>query len=477
MATPRTLHADRRRPRIPWVAVGRFVLRAARWLFLLFLGFMVVALSLSRNPSERLMGLFVLALTGVSLAYLLFVSSRLTLDFPGINERDVEAGEGVETDGPEDDHVNAKSPHGLPRHKGPQGLRGTIQVVRLDAGAARVTVANNAPLPVLYARTALSIVQEDPEDAGSGKPAASLVLGEPFVVPAHASLPTSVSNVFGHVGIYTLDAAGVRMRDLTGLFSRTCGMRGLWRVRVVPNLYRLTQGIPRRRSVTQTSIGLPDTPSDTLDYDRVRDYRPGDPLKTIHWKLVAHGQGDLYTKLFETATVSSVTLLVDPTGPEGSDTYEVARSQFDTMLEGGLSLMEHAREAGLRGSLRFVDRGGSLIETRWEGWATLGWFVEMVRRPSSAPDAASRGVAAIHSIRDDKSGYVIVATSCLTTESVRELIACHRFGVSLLVVHALPRSAGSDRQRQEFFDAQLRNASVDVIALTEGSQIIREVAS
>lgn len=216
---------------------------------------------------------------------------------------------------------------------------------------------------------------------------------------------------------------------------------------------------------------------DALDYDRVRDYRPGDSLRKIHWKLVAHRQGELYTKLFEDSRFSTVTLLVDPYGANTNTTSpDHGYHQHDTMLEGGFSLIEHARESGLLGRLRFVNRSGALVESNWEGWASLGWFVEVAKRPESSQEALSQSTVAIQSLSTGSAGYTIFTTSRLTERSVRELTAAHHSGVPLLVLHALPSQNSSELSQQKTFDDRLRRASIVVISLTDGKQIIQEVA-
>ena len=106
----------------------------------------------------------------------------------------------------------------------------------------------------------------------------------------------------------------------------------------------------------------------------------------------------------------------------------------------------------------------------------LGWFVETARRPASGQDARDQSALAIRSLRNGRTGYVILATCQLTDESVRELIACHHAGVPLLVVHALPAHSVRDCELQQEYDARLREASIGVVDLTHGSQIVQEVA-
>ena len=441
--------------RLSWRAI---LLGAVKGLVVLIVAAEVLIglLDSSAGPAGLATALLVIALCCTSLAYLFFVSSRVYLHLPGINGSAATL----------QDESGHEEPH-----------EPTIQIARLSTRATQVAVVNEAPLPVLRAQMAVTSTHLAENAQASQPPAPQLTMGPAFSLRARGARREGLARTFDHVGIFRLQSAGVRIYSPFGLLSRTVGFPGQWRVRVVPNIYRIPYGIPRDRTVTQANLGLPDSPADALDYDRVRDYRPGDPLKTIHWKLVAHSQGELYTKLFETPTLTGVTLTIDPYGPAiGGSDADNAFHLHDTMLEGAFSLIEHARENGIAGRLRFVRRDGSPVEAPWMGPALRGWFVEMAHRPTPSHEDATRCVTAIQTMRNAREGYAIFATSGLTETAVRELIACHQAGLPLLVVHALPTSGGEVSQ-QRALDGRLRAASITVIALTDGSQIVREVSS
>lgn len=393
--------------------------------------------------AARLNALIVATLCVVSAAYLLYVSGRVHLRLPGMELK--------------------------------EGETATVQVVRLSTDAARAVVANEAGLPVLRAQTTLTLSREGSGDARSASEA-TLFAGESFSLGAHGERAAGLARTFDHVGIYRLESAGVRVYDLLGIASRTREAPGRWRVRVVPNIYRLAYGIPVDRMVSQDSLGIPSTPADALDYDRVRDYQPGDPLKTIHWKVVAHGQGELYTKLFETPTITSFTLALDPYGADvGLGDADVALHLHDTMLEGGLSLVEHAYENGIPGTLRYANQDDALVQVSWQGPGMRGTLVETALRPSQSAEASRLSLDLIRSLRTTRAGYAVFATSSLTQASVGALIACHHAGVPLLVVHALPGPMTAEGRRQRDFDRTLQKEAIAVAGIRDGSQIVREV--
>ena len=451
------------RPRPSWRSILRGVVR---WSIFFLLLFILLDLLVVGGIVGRLNALFALALFCVSFAYLLYVAPRVHVRLPGID---------MQGDDPKDDAAGGTNAARRAQSASQQDTVTTIQVTRLSSEASRVTIANESLLPVLRAQTTLTLARETD---GESTTDVRQVKGDPFSMHARSTIATGLTNTFNHVGIFRLSSTGIRIYDLLGVFSRVHGASRQWRVRVVPNIYRLAYGIPRDRTVSQTSLGIPNSPADALDYDRVRDYRPGDPLKTIHWKLVAHTQGVLYTKLFETPTISTVALVVDPYGASiDSGATELAFHLHDTMLEGSFSLIEHARQYGIPGFLRYANRAGSLVEARWSGPITRSTFVETAQRPSQSTDALNRSVRSIRSLRHDRVGYAIFATSGLTEQTVSALIACHEEGCSLLVVHALPAEYQAQGPQQRAFDARLRASSITVIGLTDGYQIIREAST
>ena len=430
------------------------------------------------NLASRLSALLCVAVFVMSFAYLLAITRYVHISFFDLDE--LIEGRSASQFAEDKDQPNKKGKGPLKSAKDSLSRSGetvTLQVTRLDTSASFATVTNDSWLPVLHGELGLVMSSLDEGGAAQTPLTRSVIKSAAFSLPARSSLPDVSASTFNHVGIFNLHSDGVRLYDFFGILSKTSGPSGDWRVRVVPNIYRLTGGVSESRKTSQISEGIPDTPMDALDYDRVRDYRPGDSLRKIHWKLVAHRQGELYTKLFEDSRFSTVTLLVDPYGANTNTTSpDHGYYQHDTMLEGGFSLIEHARESGLLGRLRFVNRSGALVESNWEGWASLGWFVEVAKRPESSQEALSQSTVAIQSLSTGSAGYTIFTTSRLTERSVRELIAVHHSGVPLLVLHALPSQNSSELSQQKTFDDRLRRASIVVISLTDGKQIIQEVA-
>jgi uncharacterized protein (DUF58 family) len=103
--------------------------------------------------------------------------------------------------------------------------------------------------------------------------------------------------------------------------------------------------------------------ADSLDYAYVRNYVPGDPLKTIHWKLSARTENYM-TRLFEVYTNPGVSIILDFYGP--SDSASTLMGMFDAVVETAFSVGEYARLQGMDTELHFRNRHSE--DTRVAGW-------------------------------------------------------------------------------------------------------------
>ena len=93
------------------------------------------------------------------------------------------------------------------------------------------------------------------------------------------------------------------------------------------------------------------------------------------------------------------------------------------------------------------------------------------------PGALTRPGRSLRSLRAQSPGYAIVTTSRLSEKGVEELIACRAADIPLLVVHALSDESTREAAEQRSFDERLRSASIPIVALTDGPQIVREVTT
>ena len=177
-----------------------------------------------------------------------------------------------------------------------------------------VTLAGGYPLPLAAVRDRppgdLPISAGDPERWGPITP------GEPITVE-YELLPAAA-------GVLRFEGVQIRLADPAGFFYRRLFVRGPAEVLVLPPL---TDDEGRKRGSKKFNtlpppgvhrLHRPGGGSELLD---LREYRPGDPLKTIAWKPSAR-RDRLITKEFESDVPVRCVLFLDATdgvqaGPPG----------------------------------------------------------------------------------------------------------------------------------------------------------------
>ena len=168
---------------------------------------------------------------------------------------------------------------------------------------------------------------------------------------------------FAHLGTYSAGVSQIIVHDLLGLFSAKIGDGARRQVVVRPRRVALGQ--------VNATMTVPDDSqrifrpiaADDVDYASVREYRFGDPLKTVHWNLSARNpNGALFTRLFEVYVNPSLAVIIDPYAATGD--REELMSLFDGMVEVAASLSEQARMAGIDAEVRYLNRSGVPSSTR-----------------------------------------------------------------------------------------------------------------
>ncbi len=150
---------------------------------------------------------------------------------------------------------------------GPQLLRG-------QPGQWQVSAENAAPFPI--ARLTLRLRLQN-AFTGSARQerfrAVGLSGGQSRTFPVDC----------GHCGVLTCQVTRVKALDFLGLFSFPAGVPGLAQTVVLPEPAPL-EALPELEHILAQAGARPGPGQEGEDYE-VRGYRPGDPIRSIHWKL------------------------------------------------------------------------------------------------------------------------------------------------------------------------------------------------
>lgn len=139
-----------------------------------------------------------------------------------------------------------------------------------------------------------------------------------------------------YAGNLIISLKGIRIYDYLKLFSLKKKLKGEIRAAVLPYYYELSEScLPCRHSILVESDNYSpyksgDDPSEVF---AIREYREGDRLQRIHWKL-SRKQGQLMIKEFSNPMNCSVLLLINLYVPSGENVLYF----LDAILECSLSL-------------------------------------------------------------------------------------------------------------------------------------------
>lgn len=178
------------------------------------------------------------------------------------------------------------------------------------------------------------------------------------------------------------------------------------------------------------------------DYMGIREYRPGDPLRTVHWRSTARAS-KLIVREYEREVSARIGIVL-----AGADHGDGPESSFETLVSAAASIGLHALDAGH--SIYVAQARGDRVERLAEPSAhdLLGWLAAV--QPVDAPLGAA--IDAAHDALGDGATVIVVASDAGETGSsiagvLRSLR--HRGSDALLVV---ARSASWEKRHRPAFD-------------------------
>ncbi len=190
---------------------------------------------------------------------------------------------------------------------------------------------------------------------------------------------------FEHIGTYQAGVDRVVASDFIGLFQATIVNPTRRFVEVTPKILELAEVDFGDDSTDEATKSSKSVIADSMDYAQVREYEPGDPLKTIHWKLSARTEGYM-TRLYEVYTNPGVSIIMDFYGP--SDESQDLMAFFDAVVESAFSIGRYARREGLEVDIFYRSRDGE--DKRLVNWdeENLAEVMADLPRASNDPERA-----------------------------------------------------------------------------------------
>lgn len=292
------------------------------------------------------------------------------------------------------------------------------------------------------------------------------------------SYDLSFSARFDHIGTYSAGLSRVVVTDFLGLFSKNVYQRSHHSVEVIPNIQMLEKVTFDDTATVETSKAAKSVLADSMDYAQVREYVPGDPLKTIHWKLSARAQeGTYYTRLYEVYNEPGVAVIMDFSAPH--EEAEVLMSILDAVVESAFSIAEYAKRKGMDTEVLYKNRYGE--EQRVLTWnddsfpEIVASFPRMSNDPAAAEDAAEVLRGQIMSRYGQST--LVVCTGNLQSEVVSGLVDAKARRRSPFMVAIVP--PGIDGRARDAYVkplAQLDAANIPYVVISSSDELAVSVS-
>jgi uncharacterized protein (DUF58 family) len=264
---------------------------------------------------------------------------------------------------------------------------------------------------------------------------------------------------FDHIGNYEAGLEKVIISDFLSLFTYTDINRHRYSVQVTPRVQPIERIEFSNEAFVESFKPVMTILSDSLDYAGVREYRPGDPLKTIHWKLSAHTRAT-YTRMFEMYTNPGAVIVFDFFAP-ASDA-DVLMTMFDAIIETGFSVERYCRVKGLETELLYFDKYGERVRKAAYRTDEIADIVaDMPRVSNSTGEADVLSLIADESASIYSQNNIIVCSANLSSELVSVLVECKARRKEPLLFAVVPRSVVG-RERDEYAKTLLRLSATDI---------------
>ncbi len=183
-------------------------------------------------------------------------------------------------------------------------------------------------------------------------------------------------------GYYTLPPLTLTSGDILGLYPRRMDAGSYEHVSVYPRLFPVRQ-LPLQRSDAAGDLtGRLSLQEDPTRMRGIREYRPGDGIRRVHWKASAHHR-QLMVKLYEPSALSRINLAFVADSFDGftdDDRFELAISAVASIA---FHCVEQQMQVGFLSNARLVSATGDARLAPGSGNVQLIALLELLARVTS----------------------------------------------------------------------------------------------
>lgn len=337
-----------------------------------------------------------------------------------------------------------------------------------------VTLRNGCALPHPYIDVSFCI-----SDLFDGR---DVVRHVTVALGAHEVQQFDFDAQFSHVGRYSAGIDSVVLHDMLGLFEARIDRTLCRQVVVRPRLFSFPGISISEINESAAAQVRAIASTDSVDYSSVREYRFGDPLKTVHWNLTSRSANHtMYTRLFEEFVSPSLSIVIDPFADfEGK---EQLMSCFDGEVESAASLARFAQANGIDCSVRYMTSGGEYEQAHLTSVSDTEELVLASSRIFPVSDGRPQMMLPLEALHTQAAsmqrvGNVAFVTARVSDEIVQLLSSLAANRISPLLVLCVPAGlAGDERARYLAPVRQLSARGIPFLVMESNEYETRGVAA
>jgi uncharacterized protein (DUF58 family) len=232
-------------------------------------------------------------------------------------------------------------------------------------------------------------------------------------------------------------------------------------LRVIPRAERFTASAvqPFQRALVGSHVSR--QAGDGIEYAGIREFRPGDPLRRVNWRVTAR-YGDLHVTQHRPERNAELVLFVDTfvdAGPAGHTSLDISVRAALGIATHYLGEMDRVGVVGFGGVVRWLTSGSSRVQ--------LYRITEHLLGAQAVLTHADKAVTLLPRTALPPGALVVGLSPLLDERSSAALVALSRRGHGVLVVDTSPAEVFGEPDRREVALAQ------QLFLLERGSVIAR----
>lgn len=276
---------------------------------------------------------------------------------------------------------------------------------------------------------------------------------------------------FEHLGTYRVGLEYVVVSDYLRLFrARLEGEAGAVAA-VEPRTVEL--GHLELAKLSEREVARPQRSvlADSMDYAGVRDYRLGDPLKTIHWKISARSE-EYVTRLFELSVNPGIAVLMCFAAPPAEPAGQ--RALFDGVVEAAFSVLGSALGSGLEAQLCYCSRQHEQVRRAQAQVPEFHELADELPRLACSGELRAETLEALRLLvaAREAPGNIVVCAAELSGELVTALVDAKARGRQPVLLAAVPAGLeGRERERWLAPLAKLEESDISYLAFSRVEEL------